>query len=196
MTEDEKGKKKVLIDFGLNLINGCLRIPFEDQAERSSIERVEQEIELPGRVRLGGELRGRDKNSTIVPARPSAKQDWSCSADGRAGRVFGLARPEIIPKDGINVVRPARRMVELVASPLSSCTRLNVANMSRGSVLIDVKLKNRSMSGVRYRATEGECLRLTVLSECRSTGLVPGVRGFLCRIFVSTTKRWTRLVFV
>ena len=52
MTEDEKGKKKVLIDFGLNLINGCLRIPFEDQAERSSIERVEQEIELPGRVRL------------------------------------------------------------------------------------------------------------------------------------------------
>ena len=31
---------------------GCLRTPFEDQAERSLIERVEQEIEQPGRVRL------------------------------------------------------------------------------------------------------------------------------------------------
>ena len=44
--------KMVLIDFGLNLMKGCLRTPFEDQAERSSIERVEQEIELPWRVRL------------------------------------------------------------------------------------------------------------------------------------------------
>ncbi|WZZ59377.1 hypothetical protein YC2023_059484 [Brassica napus] len=28
--EDEKDTKKVLIDFGLNLMKGCLRIPFED----------------------------------------------------------------------------------------------------------------------------------------------------------------------
>uniref|UniRef100_A0A0D3BHE9 Uncharacterized protein n=1 Tax=Brassica oleracea var. oleracea TaxID=109376 RepID=A0A0D3BHE9_BRAOL len=41
-----------LIDFGLNLIKGCLRTPFEDQAERSSIDRTGQEIGLPGRVRL------------------------------------------------------------------------------------------------------------------------------------------------
>uniref|UniRef100_A0A0D3CR14 Uncharacterized protein n=1 Tax=Brassica oleracea var. oleracea TaxID=109376 RepID=A0A0D3CR14_BRAOL len=40
----------VLIDFGLNLMKGCLRTPFEDQAERSS--RVNQEIELLVRVRL------------------------------------------------------------------------------------------------------------------------------------------------
>ncbi|KAF3533921.1 hypothetical protein DY000_02041549 [Brassica cretica] len=33
-------------------MKGCLRTPFEDQAERSSIERVEQEIELPGLVHL------------------------------------------------------------------------------------------------------------------------------------------------
>ena len=42
--------KKVLIDFGLNLIKGCLRTPFEDQADRSS--RVSQEIELLVCVRL------------------------------------------------------------------------------------------------------------------------------------------------
>ncbi|WZZ70966.1 hypothetical protein YC2023_082336 [Brassica napus] len=30
----------------------CLRTPFEDQAERSSIDRSRQETELPGRVRL------------------------------------------------------------------------------------------------------------------------------------------------
>ncbi|WZZ03032.1 hypothetical protein YC2023_088953 [Brassica napus] len=41
-----------LIDFELNLVKGCLRTPFEDQAERSSINRAGQEIELPGRVRL------------------------------------------------------------------------------------------------------------------------------------------------
>ncbi|WZZ49639.1 hypothetical protein YC2023_049746 [Brassica napus] len=41
-----------LIDFGLNLMKGCLRTPFEDQAERSSIGRAGQEIELPRRVRL------------------------------------------------------------------------------------------------------------------------------------------------
>ncbi|WZY86647.1 hypothetical protein YC2023_033031 [Brassica napus] len=40
------------IDFGLNLVKGCLRTPFEDQAERNSIDRAGQEIELPGRVRL------------------------------------------------------------------------------------------------------------------------------------------------
>nr|VDD51783.1 unnamed protein product [Brassica oleracea] len=42
--------KRFLIDFGLNLIKGCLRTPFEDQAERSS--RVNQEIELLVHVRL------------------------------------------------------------------------------------------------------------------------------------------------
>uniref|UniRef100_A0A0D3DKS8 Uncharacterized protein n=1 Tax=Brassica oleracea var. oleracea TaxID=109376 RepID=A0A0D3DKS8_BRAOL len=40
----------VLIDIGLNLMKGCLRTPFEDQAERSS--RVNQEIELLVPVRL------------------------------------------------------------------------------------------------------------------------------------------------
>lgn len=33
-------------------MKGSLRTPFEDQTERCSIERVEQDIELPGRVRL------------------------------------------------------------------------------------------------------------------------------------------------
>ncbi|WZY77824.1 hypothetical protein YC2023_024208 [Brassica napus] len=42
----------ISIDFGLNLVKGCLRTPFEDQAERSSIDRAGQEIELPGQVRL------------------------------------------------------------------------------------------------------------------------------------------------
>ncbi|WZZ64734.1 hypothetical protein YC2023_076104 [Brassica napus] len=50
ITEDKKDTKMVLIDFGLNLMKGCLRTPFEDQAERSS--RVNQEIELLVRVRL------------------------------------------------------------------------------------------------------------------------------------------------
>uniref|UniRef100_A0A0D3D3T2 Uncharacterized protein n=1 Tax=Brassica oleracea var. oleracea TaxID=109376 RepID=A0A0D3D3T2_BRAOL len=52
ITEEEIDLKKVLIDFGLNLMKGCLRTPFEDQAKRSSIERVNQEIELAVRVRL------------------------------------------------------------------------------------------------------------------------------------------------
>ena len=50
MTEYGKYMKMVLIDFGLNLINGFLGIPFEDQAERSS--RVNQENELLVCVRL------------------------------------------------------------------------------------------------------------------------------------------------
>ena len=33
-------------------MKGCLRTPFEGQVERSSIERVEQEIELPEQVWL------------------------------------------------------------------------------------------------------------------------------------------------
>ncbi|WZY78209.1 hypothetical protein YC2023_024593 [Brassica napus] len=45
-------QKRFLIDFGLNLVKGCLRTPFEDQAERSSIDRAGQEIELPGRLSL------------------------------------------------------------------------------------------------------------------------------------------------
>uniref|UniRef100_A0A0D3A370 Uncharacterized protein n=1 Tax=Brassica oleracea var. oleracea TaxID=109376 RepID=A0A0D3A370_BRAOL len=49
-SEDGKYMKMVLIDFGLNLMKGCIRPPFEDQAERSS--RVNQEIELLVRVRL------------------------------------------------------------------------------------------------------------------------------------------------
>uniref|UniRef100_A0A0D3E9Z2 Uncharacterized protein n=1 Tax=Brassica oleracea var. oleracea TaxID=109376 RepID=A0A0D3E9Z2_BRAOL len=50
ITEDGKDMKMVLIDFGLNLMKGCLRTSFEDQAERSS--RVNQEIELLVRVCL------------------------------------------------------------------------------------------------------------------------------------------------
>uniref|UniRef100_A0A0D3DLD4 Uncharacterized protein n=1 Tax=Brassica oleracea var. oleracea TaxID=109376 RepID=A0A0D3DLD4_BRAOL len=69
--------KKVLIDFGLNLMKGCLRTSFKDQAERSS--RVNQEIELLVRVRLFGGW-------------PSWSRVQSISADGRAGRVFDPAR--------------------------------------------------------------------------------------------------------
>ncbi|KAG5400328.1 hypothetical protein IGI04_014935 [Brassica rapa subsp. trilocularis] len=45
-----KAVSKLLIDFGLNLLKGCLRTPFEDQAKHSSIDRAGQETELPGRV--------------------------------------------------------------------------------------------------------------------------------------------------
>uniref|UniRef100_A0A0D3BV74 Uncharacterized protein n=1 Tax=Brassica oleracea var. oleracea TaxID=109376 RepID=A0A0D3BV74_BRAOL len=120
ITKEERDTKKVLIDFGLNLMKGCLRTPFGDQAERSSIERVEQEIKLHGRVRLGGSCEDGMKtarsfqlghppnwtgparrmaiqlnNSDLVvdPARPSAELDWSISAIRRAGRVFDPARP-------------------------------------------------------------------------------------------------------
>uniref|UniRef100_A0A0D3AAY6 Uncharacterized protein n=1 Tax=Brassica oleracea var. oleracea TaxID=109376 RepID=A0A0D3AAY6_BRAOL len=48
--ETKKIQKRFLIDFGLNLMKGCLRTPFEDLAKRSS--RVNQEIELLVRVRL------------------------------------------------------------------------------------------------------------------------------------------------
>ncbi|WZZ07697.1 hypothetical protein YC2023_093618 [Brassica napus] len=50
--QQEDNFRRFLIDFGLNLVKGCLRTPFEDQAERSSVNRAGQEIELPGRVRL------------------------------------------------------------------------------------------------------------------------------------------------
>ncbi|KAG5373631.1 hypothetical protein IGI04_043052 [Brassica rapa subsp. trilocularis] len=49
-TAEEEGMRR-----GLTVWHGlesCLRTPFEDQAERSSIDRAGQEIELPGRVRL------------------------------------------------------------------------------------------------------------------------------------------------
>uniref|UniRef100_A0A0D3DKV6 Uncharacterized protein n=1 Tax=Brassica oleracea var. oleracea TaxID=109376 RepID=A0A0D3DKV6_BRAOL len=92
ITEDEKNTKKVFIDFRLNLMKGCLRTPFEDQAKRSSIERVNQEIELPVRVRLSSLADGR-YGRVFDPARPSAELNWSISADGRAGHVFNLARP-------------------------------------------------------------------------------------------------------
>ncbi|KAL0661906.1 hypothetical protein Bca4012_098743 [Brassica carinata] len=45
-------ERNALIDFGLNLMKGCLRTPFEDQAKRSSTGRAGQEIELPRRDRL------------------------------------------------------------------------------------------------------------------------------------------------
>ena len=51
LAKDEKNQKD-LKDFGLYLIKGCLRTHFEDQAERSSIKRMEQEIELHVRVCL------------------------------------------------------------------------------------------------------------------------------------------------
>ena len=34
----------------------------------------------------GGKLRGRDEDSTIVPARPSAELDWPSSADGHPAK--------------------------------------------------------------------------------------------------------------
>ncbi|KAF2566986.1 hypothetical protein F2Q68_00025106 [Brassica cretica] len=68
----------------------------------------------------GGELRGRDEDSTIDPARPSAELDWSSSADGRAGRVVDLARPSaeldrFSSADGRagRMVDPARPSAEL-----------------------------------------------------------------------------------
>ena len=46
----------------------CLLTPFEDQSERSLIERVEQEIELPVRVRLVIEWQSYKYNmSKILP---------------------------------------------------------------------------------------------------------------------------------
>uniref|UniRef100_A0A0D2ZQA8 Uncharacterized protein n=1 Tax=Brassica oleracea var. oleracea TaxID=109376 RepID=A0A0D2ZQA8_BRAOL len=50
ITKGEENTEKLLIDFGLNLMKGCLRTPFEDQAERRS--RVNQEIEMLVHVRL------------------------------------------------------------------------------------------------------------------------------------------------
>uniref|UniRef100_A0A0D3ATG9 Uncharacterized protein n=1 Tax=Brassica oleracea var. oleracea TaxID=109376 RepID=A0A0D3ATG9_BRAOL len=59
-----------LIDFGLNLMKGCLRTPFEDQAERSS--RVNQEIELLVHVRLViGCQSWKQSMSRIMPQRIS-----------------------------------------------------------------------------------------------------------------------------
>ena len=52
---DNKRRKmheNVLIWFRTEPYERLLRTPFEDQAKRSSIERVEQEIELRMRVRL------------------------------------------------------------------------------------------------------------------------------------------------
>ncbi|KAF3536800.1 hypothetical protein F2Q69_00022801 [Brassica cretica] len=75
--------KKVMIDFGLNLMKCCLHTPFEDQDKRSSIERVNHEIELPVRVLLlghspnwtGPARRLAELNRVVDPARPSAELD-------------------------------------------------------------------------------------------------------------------------
>ena len=37
--KDEKDTEKGFKDFGLDLMKGCLRTPFEDQAERSSVRK-------------------------------------------------------------------------------------------------------------------------------------------------------------
>ncbi|KAF3602647.1 hypothetical protein F2Q69_00035008 [Brassica cretica] len=83
--------KKVLIHFGLNLMKCYLRMPFEDQAERCSIEIVEQEIKLPMQVHL--ELRGRDEDGLADPARPSDGHDLSSPSNGQADHVVDPARP-------------------------------------------------------------------------------------------------------
>uniref|UniRef100_A0A0D3BXY6 Uncharacterized protein n=1 Tax=Brassica oleracea var. oleracea TaxID=109376 RepID=A0A0D3BXY6_BRAOL len=71
-----------LIDFGLNLVKGYLRTPFEDQTERSSIDRAGQEIELPGRVRLRpSRVRARSLRSDRTSGRA-----WSQRSDRALGR--------------------------------------------------------------------------------------------------------------
>ncbi|KAF2617665.1 hypothetical protein F2Q68_00039312 [Brassica cretica] len=66
------------------------------------------------------ELRGRDCDSTIIPARPSAELDWSSSANGGAGRVFDPARPSakldwstLADSRACRVFDPARQSAEL-----------------------------------------------------------------------------------
>ena len=51
LTIDEK-EENGLKAFGLDLMKGCIRTPFKDQAERSSVIEFEQKIELHVRVRL------------------------------------------------------------------------------------------------------------------------------------------------
>ncbi|KAF2594579.1 hypothetical protein F2Q70_00043010 [Brassica cretica] len=83
----------VLIDFGLNLMKGCLRTLFEDQAERSS--RVNQEIELLVRVRLQPSLAGvrslRSNRAWLVRG-PMAILELVC---GRLGYVSVASRQSV-----------------------------------------------------------------------------------------------------
>ncbi|WZZ34646.1 hypothetical protein YC2023_018047 [Brassica napus] len=97
-------------------MKGCLRTPFEDQAERSSIERVEQEIEPPLRVRLvikchsngdsdrdetragsiqsqRRELRGRDEGRLVDPTHRTVKMDDLLDPTRRTGELDGLLDP-------------------------------------------------------------------------------------------------------
>ncbi|KAF2533498.1 hypothetical protein F2Q70_00029584 [Brassica cretica] len=69
---------------------GCQRTPFEDQAKRSSIERVNQEIELPVRVRL------HDRSSSDI-RRPGLVQlggwpSWSHVRSSSSIRQAGLVQ--------------------------------------------------------------------------------------------------------
>ncbi|CAG7875769.1 unnamed protein product, partial [Brassica rapa] len=69
------------IDFGLNLVKGCLRTPFEDQAERSSIDRAGQKIELPGQRPSRTDARSLRSDRPLARAR-SLRSD-------QAGRTLG-----------------------------------------------------------------------------------------------------------
>ena len=52
-------------------MKGCLRTPFKEQVERSSIKSIEQEIELSVRVRLVIECRTWELSmSSIMPKIP------------------------------------------------------------------------------------------------------------------------------
>ncbi|WZZ88641.1 hypothetical protein YC2023_117220 [Brassica napus] len=87
---------------------------------------------------LGKEPCGQDENNAIVPARPSAKLDWSSSADGRAGRAFDPARPsakldwsssaaELVARSiqlghPPNLTDPPGWMAELPSAELAACS--------------------------------------------------------------------------
>ncbi|KAF3531655.1 hypothetical protein DY000_02041164 [Brassica cretica] len=86
-------------------------------------------------------------------------------------RTQGLQPPEHISSDLLHYAddlpgHAGRLSRHIQESMLQPCLAAQYRSM--------FGLKYRSMSGVRYRATEGECLWSTVVSECRSTGLVPG----------------------
>ena len=57
-------------------MKGYLRTHFEDQAERSSIERVEQEIEPPLRVRLVIECQSSKQSMSRIMPRVSKCREF------------------------------------------------------------------------------------------------------------------------
>nr|VDD24248.1 unnamed protein product [Brassica oleracea] len=77
-------------------MKGCLRTPFEDQAKRSSIERVEQEIEPPlaGSIQSQWrELRGRDEGRLVNLTHRTVEMDNLLDPTRRTGELDGAFGP-------------------------------------------------------------------------------------------------------